>query len=142
MTVVSRRTIVLAGLPVHVFSKTDLGEISGNVAVLFLQHGRTGSARGIDNVAETIVKQVAEKGQSKITLLVVTFVSIVAHVRRLKLKNTCRIKGITESDSTTDTPTMPGQRETIDMREFCLSRVYICVLKLSISIDMYATYSM
>ena len=80
MTVVSRRTLVVAGLPIHVFSQADLGSISGKAAVLFLQHGRTGSARGIDGVAETIVKHVAEKGPAKTTLLVITFVRTALHI--------------------------------------------------------------
>lgn len=71
---VSRRTVVVAGLPVHVFSKVGLGEITGKVAILFLLHGRTENARVYDDRAESIVRQVSSKGQSDVDLLVVTFV--------------------------------------------------------------------
>ncbi|KIP01289.1 hypothetical protein PHLGIDRAFT_123485 [Phlebiopsis gigantea 11061_1 CR5-6] len=72
MTLLSRRTVFLAGLPVHVFSTKDLGDISGKVAVLFLLHGRQGSAREINKRAESIVRHVADRGPSIVTLLVVT----------------------------------------------------------------------
>ena len=77
MTMVSRRTVAVAGLPVHVFSQTAYADISGKVVVLFFLHGRGGSAHKIEEKAESIVKYVAEKGHSEINLLVVTFVSIV-----------------------------------------------------------------
>lgn len=71
---VSRRTVVVAGLPVHVFSTASLSDITGKVAVLFFIHGRKETAREYDDRAESIVKQVASKGKSSIDLLVVTFV--------------------------------------------------------------------
>ncbi|EKM53986.1 uncharacterized protein PHACADRAFT_257525 [Phanerochaete carnosa HHB-10118-sp] len=70
---VSRRTVVVAGLPVHVFSGTSLSEITGKVAILFFIHGREETAREYDGRAESIVKQVASKGKSSTDLLVVTF---------------------------------------------------------------------
>ncbi|GJE97372.1 alpha/beta hydrolase [Phanerochaete sordida] len=69
---VSRRTVVVAGLPVHVFSRIGLGDITGQVAVLFFLHGRQGAARELDGRAESIISQVAGKGQSNTELLVVT----------------------------------------------------------------------
>ena len=72
---VSRRTIVVAGLPVHVHSRTALGEIKGNVVVLFFLHGRTESAHAYTSHAETILRSTFEKGESKQELVVVTFVS-------------------------------------------------------------------
>jgi hypothetical protein len=71
---VSRRTIVVAGLPVHVFSETDLGEIKGHVMVTFFLHGRLETAHEYEERAETIVKLVSEKGKSKRPLVLVTFV--------------------------------------------------------------------
>ncbi|THH02614.1 hypothetical protein EW026_g333 [Hermanssonia centrifuga] len=73
---ISRRTVVIAGLPVHVYSEGGLEAISGPVSVLFLLHGRMGSAHQIDSVAEEAMKVVSEKRQSKeasIGLIVVTF---------------------------------------------------------------------
>jgi len=70
--VVSRRTVLVAGLPVHVFSRIGLGEITGKVAVLFFVHGRKEAASEYDDRAESIVKQVESKGKSSIDLLVVT----------------------------------------------------------------------
>ncbi len=76
---ISRRTVVIAGLPVHVYSEGGLEAISGPVSVLFLLHGRMGSAHQIDSVAEEAMKVVSENRQSKeaaIALIVVTFVSL------------------------------------------------------------------
>ena len=61
---VSRRTVVVAGQPVHIFSRVNLSEITGQVAVFFFLHGRKEAARDYDDRAESIVRQVAAKGQS------------------------------------------------------------------------------
>ena len=76
---VSRRTVVVAGLPVHVFSRIGLGDITGEVAVLFFLHGRQGAARELDGRAESIISQVASKGQSNTELLVVTLVRSLSY---------------------------------------------------------------
>ena len=101
MTLLSRRTVLLAGLPVHVFSEKDLGDISGKVAVLFLLHGRQGSAREIGKRAESIVHHVAAKGPSAVTLLVVTIVRQNDCESRQSLKVVCRIRETTGNGSTT-----------------------------------------
>ena len=63
----------------HVFSRVGLGEITGRVAILFLLHGRTENARIYDARAESIIRQVTNKGQSDIDLLVVTLVRVALH---------------------------------------------------------------
>ncbi|KAJ3553520.1 hypothetical protein NM688_g3567 [Phlebia brevispora] len=73
---VSKQDFVIAGLPVHVFSERQWTERSGPVAILFFMHGRTGTAKGIQWVAEDALKRVAEhrkKNKSATDLIVVTF---------------------------------------------------------------------
>lgn len=75
---VSKKTIVIAGLPVHIHSDRAWTDHTGPVAVLFFLHGRNGTAKGIQWIAEDALKRVAEqkkKDKSAIDLIVVTFVS-------------------------------------------------------------------
>ena len=114
---VSRRTVVVAGLPVHVFSRVGLGEITGKVAVLFFLHGRGEAAREYDNRAESIVKQVSSKGQSGIDLLVVTIVRL-AMLRSRDVSNMrTRTNETTANVLLTERRTTLGKMGTTDMRE-------------------------
>lgn len=71
---VSKQTVGIAGLPVHVYSNRVLGEITGKVAVLFFLHGRTRSASKIGRFVEEILRHLSEKvGTTEVELLVVTF---------------------------------------------------------------------
>lgn len=75
----SKATLVVAGLPVTVYSEQPYLDVSGPVAILFFLHGRNGSAKAIEWIAQDTIKQVAEKrkGDADATdLLVVTFVSV------------------------------------------------------------------
>lgn len=73
---VSKQTVGIAGLPVHVYSNRILGEITGKVAVLFFLHGRTRSAFKIERFVQEILRHLSEKaGTMEVELLVVTFVS-------------------------------------------------------------------
>ena len=87
----SKTTMVIAGLPVHVYSERHLTEHHGPVAVLFFLHGRTGSAKSIEWIVEDTLKQVGQKrrchGKTALDLVVVTFVSR-AMIRRT---TTCSI---------------------------------------------------
>ena len=75
---VSKKDMVIAGLPIHVYSARAWTEKSGPVAVMFILHGRTGTAKGIEWIAEDTLKHVAsekKKGSSAMDLIIVTFVS-------------------------------------------------------------------
>ena len=83
---VSKKQFVIAGLPVNIFSERQWTEKSGPVAVMFFLHGRTGTAKGIQWIAEDVVKQVAEhkKGdKNALDLIVVTFVCVLLRVREM-----------------------------------------------------------
>ena len=75
----SKQTIVIAGLPVHVYSERHLTEHNGPVAVMFFLHGRNGDAKGIEWIVEDTMKQVAQKrrchNKDALELVMVTFVS-------------------------------------------------------------------
>ena len=77
----SKQTFIVAGLPVHVFSKDPLKDVSGDVAVLFFLHGRMGSADGVEPVVhllfEEIHKKVTDTESREVAkeLIVVTYVS-------------------------------------------------------------------
>ena len=87
----TKKTLVVAGLPVHVYAEQHAGAPpTGPVAVLFFLHGRTGSAKAIEWVAEDALRQVAQKrrGSERATeLIVVTFVSGL---------RCCRSNGLTQ----------------------------------------------
>jgi hypothetical protein len=77
----SKKTFVIAGLPVHVYSARHLTEHNGPVAVMFFLHGRTGTAKGIEWIVEDTLKHVAQKRRrdnSAMDLVVVTFVNLIA----------------------------------------------------------------
>ncbi|KIP06436.1 hypothetical protein PHLGIDRAFT_106996 [Phlebiopsis gigantea 11061_1 CR5-6] len=73
----SKKTLVVAGLPVHIYAERHHGAApTGPVAVLFFLHGRTGSAKAIEWIVEDALKQVAQKrqGSERATeLIIVTF---------------------------------------------------------------------
>ena len=76
-----KETIIVAGLPVHVFSRDSLSTLSGDVALLFFLHGRTGSSEQVEPVVNALFKVIngTLAGDSARPLLkeliVVTFVS-------------------------------------------------------------------
>ena len=76
---VAKKSLVVAGLPVTVYSERASTEKTGPVAVLFFLHGRTGSAKSIEWVAQDAIKHIEQKkkhGKEALDLVVVTFVSI------------------------------------------------------------------
>ena len=78
---VSTHTVVVGGLPVHVFSNGALEDVSGSVAVLFFLHGRMGSAAQVTPVVEGLFRKLGEietaaQGAKK-QLVVATIVSPV-----------------------------------------------------------------
>ena len=80
-----KETLVVAGLPVNVFSDPESGgraEINGSVVVMFLLHGRTGSARRMETYVTDIFEEIrarrredAEARSEVRDLLIVTIVS-------------------------------------------------------------------
>ena len=79
-----KETIVVAGLPVNVFSDPERGrraEVNASVVVMFLLHGRTGSARRMETSVADIFHEVhalrgANTGVKEAQdLLIVTIVS-------------------------------------------------------------------
>jgi hypothetical protein len=66
------QTVTIAGLCVHVYACPESTTSSGPV-VIFLLHGRLGSAKKIEPVAKSLVQLAHEPGQER-ELLVVTFV--------------------------------------------------------------------
>ncbi len=78
MSRVAKQNVVVAGLPVNIFTERRWTERSGPVAILFFLHGRNGTAKSIQWVAEATLKHVAElrkKDKSATELVIVTFVS-------------------------------------------------------------------
>ena len=77
---VAKKSIVIAGLPVHIYSERHLTEHKGPVAVMFFLHGRTGTAKSIEWIVEDMLKQVGQKrrchDKGALDLIVVTFVSV------------------------------------------------------------------
>ena len=53
-----RETIVIAGLPVNVFSDKDAAKADTPVVVMFLLHGRTGSARRMETYVHDIFEEI------------------------------------------------------------------------------------
>ncbi|KAI0683781.1 Alpha/Beta hydrolase protein [Cytidiella melzeri] len=73
---VSKKSLVVAGLPVTVYSGRAWSERSGPVAVMFFLHGRNGSAKSIGWIAEDTLKQVEHKRKHEkdtLDLIIVTF---------------------------------------------------------------------
>ncbi|KAI0667808.1 hypothetical protein C8Q78DRAFT_1081694 [Trametes maxima] len=75
---VSKQTLVIAGITVNVFAQADCATWTapGDVAVLFLLHGRTQSAETVEHVARSILEDVRERGKAGADadeLIVVTF---------------------------------------------------------------------
>lgn len=77
MSAVQKQTLVVGGLEVNVFSRSQ--QPLEEVVVFFLLHGRYGSANEIEPIARTVIQQaVANKpgGTNQRELLVVTFVRL------------------------------------------------------------------
>ena len=53
-----RETIVVAGLPVNVFSDKDAAKAETPVVIMFLLHGRTGSARRMETYVHDIFEEI------------------------------------------------------------------------------------
>lgn len=69
------QTIVVAGLPVHVYTHTATSHSHLPVAVFFLLHGRKANAKKMVPIAESLLDQVyASPGLLKKDLVIVTFV--------------------------------------------------------------------
>ena len=90
-TPISEYTIVVGGLPVHVFSSAadgPLDSLTGKVALLFFLHGRQGSAAQVARVVQDFFDKLSglNTGKGKdIKLLVATYVSTL--VPRFYLRN-------------------------------------------------------
>ena len=76
-----RETIVIAGLPVNVFSDKDAAKAESPVVIMFLLHGRTGSARRMETYVHDIFEEIRARrsahGGEKAAqdLIIVTIVS-------------------------------------------------------------------
>ncbi len=133
--------MVVAGLPVNVFSDPSSGDRaevrSDSVVVMFLLHGRTGSARRMETYVTDIFEEIrARRGayagaQSEVQdLLIVTIVSsdawLIVYMRAecMRLAHGCafRTKETTGSAWSTSGRTWDGSptrtRTTSDTREY------------------------
>lgn len=76
---VSKQTLNIGGIAVHVYSTPSATDASAPVSVLFFLHGRTGSAQDSEWVAESTLEWIDEQrkasGKSAEDLLIVTLVS-------------------------------------------------------------------
>ncbi len=75
---VAKHSLVVAGLPVTVYSERASAEKKGPVAILFFLHGRNGSAKSIEWVAEDTIKHIEHKrkhDKAALDMIIVTFVS-------------------------------------------------------------------
>ena len=76
-----KETIVVAGLPANVFSDPESGgraEVNACVVVMFLLHGRTGSARRMETYVTDIFEEIRARRREDAEardLLIVTIVS-------------------------------------------------------------------
>ncbi|OJT13891.1 hypothetical protein TRAPUB_9560 [Trametes pubescens] len=76
---ISKQTLTIAGIVLNIFSQPNATTPTDPVAVLFLLHGRLGSAEDVEPVARTILDDVhvrrtaAPEGQKADDLIVVTF---------------------------------------------------------------------
>ncbi|KAI0769162.1 Alpha/Beta hydrolase protein [Irpex lacteus] len=73
---VAKHCLVVAGLPVTVYSERASAEKKGPVAILFFLHGRNGSAKSIEWVAEDTIKHIEHKrkhDKEALDLIIVTF---------------------------------------------------------------------
>lgn len=75
----SKHTVVVGGLPVHVYSNGALQDLSGNVAVLFFLHGRGGSSGEIEPTVHDLFDALEERRaagseQASKQLVVATYV--------------------------------------------------------------------
>ena len=72
-----RKTLVVAGLTVNVSSYAPLSERGQPLAVLFLLHGRLGSAESVSPVVEDVLRYAQGQGVASRELVIVTFVSAI-----------------------------------------------------------------
>lgn len=72
------QSMVVAGLPIHIFSLPDSECNSNRVAVLFLLHGRTRSAAAVSHLSKSLVRNSIcnDENGDVLKLIVVSFVSI------------------------------------------------------------------
>ncbi len=123
-TPVSHRVVYVAGLPVNVYSYADLSATTGNVAIFFLLHGRTGSAAQLHPRIGDIFKQVeANKAggrKQERELLIVTFVGASLYKARMELTSSIasRINEIMGTDWCTKALLGRGRRVTQTTREY------------------------
>jgi len=68
---VKKNDIVIAGLPVHVYSETPASRRP--TVVFFLLHGRQGSAEEVDPIARSVIEQSHAQHDRKRDLIIVTF---------------------------------------------------------------------
>lgn len=66
------QSLNIGGIRVHVFKPSKL---TASVAVLFLLHGRHGSAQDVEQTARKLVAEVDGKGKKGKSLCIVTLVS-------------------------------------------------------------------
>ncbi|PCH42540.1 alpha/beta-hydrolase [Wolfiporia cocos MD-104 SS10] len=75
MSQTTKQTIVIGGIAAHVYSQPNATDAQKPVAVLFLLHGRMGSAQDCDGVANATLQWIADqrkKGGSAQDLLIIT----------------------------------------------------------------------
>lgn len=79
MATLERKALVVAGLTVDVYADTN--NTASEVSIVFLLHGRTGSAKDVTSIAESLLQQVAVKrmevSRETPSLVVIAFVSLL-----------------------------------------------------------------
>lgn len=75
MSTVSKTTVDVAGIIVNVYYHASLDGPGRDIAVLFLLHGRHGSAAEVESIANRVLDYVQSQGSTDRDLVVVTFVS-------------------------------------------------------------------
>lgn len=70
-----KNEMVVSGININVFSYVDIFERGRPVVILFLLHGRQGSAGGLEHLVGEILETISSLGVSDKDLVVVTFVT-------------------------------------------------------------------
>ena len=128
---VPQQTLVVAGLPVHIFTRVPLDTVSGKVAVFFFLHGRLSKSANLEPIVQGLFRRLATghgygSTQGGKELVVVTFVSRPIHVALFYFERViddaihlrCRTNGTMARDWSIQSLTKHGKRETNVMRKF------------------------
>lgn len=121
-----KQNLAVGGIQLNVFSPSlDPGKAAGQVAVLFLLHGRLSKADALEATATKLVEKIEDKRSTSegtaLRLVVVTFVSEIIGLRSARIRTTtnlvAHLTGPEESRCQNDQPSreptmeLPGGRK-------------------------------